>query len=164
MSRVKYSLIKASFWVIIGGFVGTLLRFILNDYLGAWLLNYFQIKNSLLFSAAILVIVNLLGCIYLAMIHVFVAHGKWEARQQFIQGQGIAGALTTFSGISLFAIYLNGVQGLQAGLYTNLYSSLTGYFLVLVWMHFLIGALGYFFSYRYFQHKFENSYKMAKPF
>ncbi|MCO4320785.1 fluoride efflux transporter FluC [Aliidiomarina quisquiliarum] len=53
-----------------------------------------------------LVIVNILGCLYLGFVAGLVECKVWHPRQQWIQGSGIAGALTTFSAMAAASVEL----------------------------------------------------------
>ncbi len=53
-----------------------------------------------------LVVVNILGCLYLGLIAGLVERKIWHPRQQWIQGSGIAGALTTFSAMAAASVEL----------------------------------------------------------
>ncbi|HLV48617.1 MAG TPA: CrcB family protein [Aliidiomarina sp.] len=91
--------LKTLMWVALGGALGAMLRVILGEFTHG----FFHENSPMSFPFSI-VIVNIIGSMYLGLVAALVEQGIWQPRQLWIQGSGIAGALTTFSAMAAVAV------------------------------------------------------------
>ncbi len=86
---------KTLAWIALGGAIGASLRVFMGDVLHDYETMDFPFY---------LVVVNIIGCLYLGVVAGLVEQEVWQPRQLWIQGSGIAGALTTFSAMAAISV------------------------------------------------------------
>lgn len=89
--------LKTLLMVALGGAIGASARALIG--------NLFPLTEPTGFPFY-LVVVNIIGCLYLGLVAGLVERKLWHPRQQWIQGSGIAGALTTFSAMAAASVEL----------------------------------------------------------